>query len=75
MSQYTIINRTEPLGTVIKLCVVRGSETCDDGVARFDHITKIRVYVISYLNPEKKKKISGVLLRHVGKDLPVYTTS
>jgi len=60
MSQYTIINRTEPLGTVIKLCVVRGSETCNDGVARFDHITKIRVYVISYLNPEKKKDKRGV---------------
>jgi len=57
MSQCNIINRTEPLGTTIKLCVVRGSETGIVGVARFDHITKIRVFVLSYLNPEKDKQV------------------
>jgi len=57
MSQRTIVNWAEPLATIIKLYEVRGSETGIDGGARFGHITKICVFVLSYLIPKKDKQV------------------
>ena len=51
------VNRIEPLRKIIKLCDVRGPETGIDDGARFDHITKIRGFVRSYLNPNKDKQV------------------